>query len=230
VLYNGNYYSCVASHTKTADNYPTSTLDTNNGYWKLADKFELVATNILLAQYALVKNLGVETIDMKDSDGNILFQAKDGSVTCKTGTFENVTVSGKLNGVTGSFKSLNCVDNDGNVVANISFGSDGKMWFNNGDLYHQGTKDSRSLRFYMADAWIRGSFGAANRNTLVVYGTYAYYHTKGVSKTGVYKALTAQTSSSGDTYRVLDCYGSDNNDNAGFPVDTIIFKISGSTV
>jgi hypothetical protein len=44
---------------------------------------------------------------MKDANGNILFQAKDGAVTCKTGTFENVTVQGTLNGVTGTFKSLN---------------------------------------------------------------------------------------------------------------------------
>lgn len=98
VLYNGNYYSCILSHTKTASNYPTSTLDTSNGYWKLADAFEIVATKILLAQYALVKNLGVETIDMKDSSGNILFQAKDGNVICNTGTFKGINV-------TGTFKS-----------------------------------------------------------------------------------------------------------------------------
>jgi len=99
VLYDGNYYSCVTSHTKTADNYPTSSKDTANGYWKLADTFELVATKILLSQYALVKNLGVETIDMKDSDGNVLFQAKDGNVICKTGTFENIVVNnGKVSG------------------------------------------------------------------------------------------------------------------------------------
>ena len=50
--------------------------DTNSGLWKLSDKLEMVATKILLAQYALVKNLGVETIDMKDADGKIIFQAK----------------------------------------------------------------------------------------------------------------------------------------------------------
>ena len=91
VLYGGNYYSCIKSHTKTANNNPGSTSDTNNGLWKLADKFEIVATKILLAQYALVKNLGVEAIDMKDADGNIIFQAKDGNVTCNSGTFTNGT-------------------------------------------------------------------------------------------------------------------------------------------
>lgn len=96
VLYNGNYYSCVKSHTKTASNYPGSTTANNNGYWQLGDKIELVATKILLASYALVENLGVAAIDMKDAAGNILFQAKDGNVTCKTGTFENVQISGDL--------------------------------------------------------------------------------------------------------------------------------------
>lgn len=91
VLYGNNYYSCIKSHTKTANNNPGSTADTNNGLWKLADKLEIVATKILLAQYALVKNLGVEAIDMKDSKGNIIFQAKDGNVTCNSGTFTNGT-------------------------------------------------------------------------------------------------------------------------------------------
>lgn len=92
VLYGNNYYSCVKSHAKTASNYPGSTADQTNGYWRLGDKVELVATKILLATYALVKNLGVECIDMRDTAGNILFQAKGGNVTCKTGTFDGITV------------------------------------------------------------------------------------------------------------------------------------------
>lgn len=94
VLYGGNYYSCIKSHTKTASNNPGSATDTNSGLWKLAEKFEMVATKILLAQYALVKNLGVEAIDMKDDKGNIIFQAKDGNVICNSGTFNNITVKG----------------------------------------------------------------------------------------------------------------------------------------
>lgn len=96
VLYGNNYYSCIKSHTKTANNNPGSATDTNSGLWKLADKLEIVATKILLTQYALVKNLGVETIDMKDADGNIIFQAKDGNVTCNSGTFKNIKVIGSI--------------------------------------------------------------------------------------------------------------------------------------
>lgn len=90
VLYGNNYYSCIKSHTKTGkETGVNNTLSTD--YWKLAYKLEMVATKILLAQYALVKNLGVEAIDMKDANGNIIFQAKDGNVTCNSGTFTNGT-------------------------------------------------------------------------------------------------------------------------------------------
>lgn len=110
VLYGGYYYSCIKSHTKTASNYPGSTPDTNSGLWNLADPVEIVATKILLAQYALVKNLGVEAIDMKDANGNIIFQAKDGNVTCNSGTFKNITVKGNS-----SF--------EGSVKANMFYGT-----------------------------------------------------------------------------------------------------------
>lgn len=122
VLYNGNYYSCIKSHTKTASNYPKSTTDTNSGLWKLGDKIELVATKILLATYALVKNLGVEAIDMKDANGNVLFQAKDGVVTCKTGNFDNVNIrSGKIAGFNVS----------GNGLTNDPFTNDAYVVFRN---------------------------------------------------------------------------------------------------
>lgn len=110
VLYGNNYYSCIKSHAKTASNNPGSATDTNSGLWKLADKLEMVATKILLAQYALVKNLGVEAIDMKDANDNIIFQAKDGNVTCNSGTFKNITVKGNS-----SF--------EGSVKANMFYGT-----------------------------------------------------------------------------------------------------------
>lgn len=94
VLYGNNYYSCIKQHAKTASNYPGSATDTNSGLWKLADKLEIVATKILLAQYALVKNLGVEAIEMKDKNDKIIFQAKGGEVICNSGTFNNITVKG----------------------------------------------------------------------------------------------------------------------------------------
>ena len=130
VLYNNNYYVCTKSHTKTASNYPGSTTSENQGLWQLGDRIALVASDILLTTYALVKNLGVETIDMKDGQGNILFQAKNGNVTCKTGTFENVNITGKLKGsVRNPFVSAgDSFDTDyGDNVAMLSSGG-GWVW------------------------------------------------------------------------------------------------------
>lgn len=127
VIYGDNYYSCVKSHTKTASNYPGSTTANNNGYWQLGDKIELVATKILLATYALVKNLGVEAIDMKDAKGNILFQAKDGAVTCKTGTFDGIKVRNATieSGQIAGFK----ISGDG--LSNEPFTNDAYVTFRN---------------------------------------------------------------------------------------------------
>lgn len=114
VLYGNNYYSCIKSHTKTGkETGANNTLSTD--YWKLADKLEIVATKILLAQYALVKNLGVEAIDMKDANGNIIFQAKDGNVTCNSGTFTNGTFT--------NVKVIGSIRNPFNL-ANDSFDAD----------------------------------------------------------------------------------------------------------
>ena len=96
VIYGDNWYSCIKSHAKTPTNYPGSSEAEANGYWRLADKIEMVATKILLASYALVKNLGVECVDMRDADGNIIFQAKDGRVICKGGHFLNAKVTGNI--------------------------------------------------------------------------------------------------------------------------------------
>lgn len=112
VAYKGYYYSCVTAHRKTVDNAPLSAADTNGGLWKLADSVEMVATKILLSEYALVKNLGVETVEMKDAAGNVVFRVKDGNVVCKTGTFENVEISGTLTEGT--------VQIDGNGIYNQS--------------------------------------------------------------------------------------------------------------
>ena len=99
VLYNNNYYVCRKTHRKSSLNYPGGATSEIRGLWQLGDKLELIATNILLANYSLIKNLGVESIEMRDADGNALLVAKGGVVTCATGTFNNINVqSGKVGG------------------------------------------------------------------------------------------------------------------------------------
>ena len=232
VLYGNNYYSCIKSHTKTASNYPGSATDTNSGLWKSADKLEIVATKILLAQYALVKNLGVEAIDMKDADDNIIFQAKDGEVTCNKGTFNNIKVtgdsefSGTMKAVSGSFKSLNCVNDKGEVVGNITFGSDGQMWFD-GDMYCQGYRSDkkRSNRFYTSDVFCRGMFGHFGKTMAVVKGTYMYVYSKGADQSGVYVSLKTGKTSNDKTFYYIPLYSPSNTDDlSGMPIDVVVFN------
>lgn len=232
VLYGNNYYSCIKSHTKTASNYPGSATDTNSGLWKLADKLEIVATKILLAQYALVKNLGVEAIDMKDANGKIVFQAINGKVTCNSGTFNNIKVtgdsefSGTMKAVSGSFKSLNCVNDKGEVVGNITFGSDGRMWFD-GDMYSQGYRSDkkRSNRFYTSDVFCRGMFGHFGKTMAVVKGTYMYVYSKGAGQSGVYVSLKTGETSNNKTFYYIPLYRPSNTDDlSGMPIDVVVFN------
>lgn len=146
VMYGNNYYSCIKSHTKTASNNPTSTIDTNNGYWKLADKFEIVATKILLAQYALIKNLGVEAIDMKDAAGNIIFRAKDGNVICNSGTFKNGTFQNVK--VIGSLRNPFSLANDSFDVDyndNVAMLSSGGGWIDAYSMPWDASQSGRKL-------------------------------------------------------------------------------------
>lgn len=119
VLYNGYTYSCIKTHTKTADNYPGSTADLNNHYWRLGQSIELLIAHIILTQYQMVENLGVRTIEMKDKDGNIVFKAKDGELVCKGGTFQNVSVSGDVS--VGRLRYNENTVTDGTSVINGSF-------------------------------------------------------------------------------------------------------------
>lgn len=104
--------SSVAPQTDVSENWRTT-------HWRAFAYFEMVATRILLTEYALVKNLGVEVIEMKDADGNILFQAKGGAVTCNVGNFNNINVqSGKIAGfkISGNGLTNDPFDNDAYVI------------------------------------------------------------------------------------------------------------------
>lgn len=93
-------------------------------HWRAFSYFEMVATRIMLAQYALVKNLGVENVEigesgsivMKDKKGNVLFEVRGGNVVCKTGTFDNVTVNGIIHPSLSYSSVKKLVDPDGDYT------------------------------------------------------------------------------------------------------------------
>lgn len=119
VVYNGYFYECKTTHQKKNSRKPGTT--GGSTYWTLATQLEFVATHILLATYALVKNLGVEAIEMTDSQGNILFTAKDGVVTCNTGNFDNIKVTnGEFTGKVVSknfYHNLQSISSSGSINA-----------------------------------------------------------------------------------------------------------------
>lgn len=55
---NGLYYNCLRNHISNASNVP----ENNKLYWNPAEEFSFIATNLLLAQKAYIKNLVAELI------------------------------------------------------------------------------------------------------------------------------------------------------------------------
>lgn len=148
-----------------------------------------------------------------------------GSFWCQNGTF-----SGTVTGVHGSFKTLDCVDSNGNVVGNIQFGSDGRMWFS-GDMYHQGydSAKKRGYRFYAADIWCRGMFGHRQKTMAWVFGTHMRIYTKDADNTedtGVYIALESGMVS-GRRYYKIPLYGfASHGDASGMAIDMVVINCS----
>lgn len=148
-----------------------------------------------------------------------------GSFWCQNGTF-----SGTVTGVHGSFKTLDCVDSNGNVVGNIQFGSDGRMWFS-GDMYHQGydSAQKRGYRFYAADVWCRGMFGHRQKTMAWVFGTHMRIYTKDADNTedtGGYIALESGMVS-GRRYYKIPLYGfAKYGDASGMAIDMVVINCS----
>lgn len=201
----------VAGHTASIS---TSVQKDANGYITNAS---ISADRIILSGHCMNFTGGQITITTQNFklDSN-------GSLWCQNGTF-----SGTVTGVYGSFKSLDCVDSSGNVVGNIKFGSDGKMWFS-GDMYHQGydRAKARGYRFYAEDIWCRGMFGHRQKTIAVIYGGWMRIYTKDSDfgkGTFITKALSSGKTSAGRSYWKVPLYGDENDDDpSGMPIDVVV--------
>ena len=106
-------------------------------------------------------------------------------IDAKNATIRNLVVDGKskfngtLEGVRGSFTSLDCLDEKGKEVGGIRFGTDGSMLFD-GDIYTTLSKDvngrKRLTRFISQDIWVNGQFGHSARICAVVKDDVMYVH------------------------------------------------------
>lgn len=149
---------------------------------------------------------------------------KSGNMWCQNGTF-----SGMVSGVHGSFKNLDCVDSNGNVVGSIKFGSDGRLWFS-GDMYHQGYDNAkkRNYRFYAADILCRGMFGHRQKTVAYVFNTYMAIYTNDSDDMDHYVMISLERGTeSGKTYNKIPLYGfADYGDASGFAIDVVVINSS----
>lgn len=178
-----------------------------------------ILNDIILHGYIYAKGGVLQSV--RSPNGNFSID-EDGNAKFK-GDSE---FGGKMAGVSGSFKRLNCVDEKGNVVGSIAFGSDGKMWFD-GDMYSQGynRKANRSNRFYTSDVWCRGMLGHRSKTMAIVQQDLMRVFTRGTDKEPVLCVLKQGTNASGNTYYKIPLYSpGDKDDTSGMPIDVILFN------
>jgi len=237
VKYNTIYY---VTRSDAGGAIPIGTLPTNTTYWNAyGANYESLATGLLLAELAYIKNLGVEKLRITDTEGNVVGGFNENGIWLG-GTAMNdlnnkfeVLPTGIIN--KGTFRKLYCNDDSGNEVGSITFNSDGNFLFSPkktmtiaGDLYSQGydyTKD-RSYRYYSSDILCRGSFGAYQKYVGVVKDSLSppYYRLnffyKGFDKSDSFS--NEITYHNANNYWDIPLYGTDG-ETAGLPLDILIF-------
>ena len=99
VVYGDDWYQCIRSFTKGNGVLPTNTI-----YFKVITDYKRLATGLFLASKAYIHNLGVDNIlitDQGEGKGNVMLKADKYGILRKSGTFEDVTVKGNVNSVSG---------------------------------------------------------------------------------------------------------------------------------
>lgn len=175
---------------------------------------DIILRGIIYAEGGVMKSIKSPNGNFEiDEEGNAKFKGDS-------------EFGGKLVGVSGSFKRLNCVNDKGNVVGSIEFGSDGRMWFD-GDMFSQGynKKEDRSNRFYTSDVWCRGMFGHRSKTMAIVKQDLMKVFTRGTGKEPVEHKLTQGMTTSSNTYYEIPLFApGGNDDTAGMPIDVILFN------
>ncbi len=94
----GRLYACACklTHVKNAAYPPLPAGGPGKDHWVTGEQQKFIATELLLAELAYVRNLMAEYVQMRDAEGNVLFEVYNGNVVARTGTFENVRVSGSV--------------------------------------------------------------------------------------------------------------------------------------
>lgn len=168
----------------------------NTGQEIAVFKIDIDGLPKLKAQYIDVKNLDASQINASQINASQIDASKidasriDASrINASLLNTDQLKVK-LLEGASGSFKTLNCINESGQTVGKIRFGSDGTMWFD-GNIYHQ-TGINSDPRFYAADIWCRGNFGTYMNAMVQVSDGSATYYINGPTNSGQWKGLESK--------------------------------------
>ena len=165
VMYNNNYYSCIMTHAKeTGETTSDGTLTAK--YWKLADKFEIIATKILLAELSFIENLGVDNIIITSQGkgkGDILLKADKNGIVCNSGTFKNGTFTNvKVIGSLRNPYSLAKGSFDVDYSDNVAMISNGGGWIDAYSMPWDVSQNGRKIsivNYRWGDTYAQGQAG-----------------------------------------------------------------------
>ncbi len=223
-------YKCKQTHTASTANAPGNT----TCWEEFGVNTTSLFTSLIIAKNALIEFMSGNQLLIKKDDGTItigLTGNYGGKAYIWAGgtnpgnarftvdeTGKVVAVDGEFSGIiSGTLQSLRT--SGGEILL-----SNEQAWFNGVDIYNQGTKDGRPLRFYASEIWCRGAFGARQRLTVRIAGNQATYYLNGTDRTGTLRTLASSTTAEGSTYYIVPCYGESGTGFEGMPVDTLVFN------
>lgn len=167
-------------------------------------------------EVVLIEN-GKMSAELIDAVKLVALGIKAQTIDAEGATFQNITVTGnskfggKLDGASGTFKVLRCLNSNREPTGGIYFEERGKQAIMaiEGDLgmrkYVEGNFRKRLPRFYAKDVWCQGQFGHYAKICAVIKDDIMYVHHGGHIETdGVQIQLPTVTVKSGR--RDIVCY------------------------
>lgn len=186
----------------------------NSTFDIVADTFKVVTTT---GNVPFFTSGGKVHADFIDAKAIVAKGIKAQTIDAEGATFQNITVTGNskfggvLDGASGTFKVLRCLNSNREPTGGIYFEERGKQAIMaiEGDLgmrkYVEGNFRKRLPRFYAKDVWCQGQFGHYAKICAVVKDDIMYVHHGGHIETdGVQVQLPTVTVKSGG--RDIVCY------------------------
>lgn len=207
--------SAVVTDLRTGLKRVGFTLNGENSTFDIvADTFKVVTTTGKVPFFTDGEKLNADLIDAKSI---VAKGIKAQTIDAEGATFQNITVTGNskfggvLDGASGTFKVLRCLNSNREPTGGIYFEERGKQAIMaiEGDLgmrkYVEGNFRKRLPRFYAKDVWCQGQFGHYAKICAVVKDDIMYVHHGGHIETdGVQVQLPTVTVKSGG--RDIVCY------------------------